>query len=219
MTTILRDSVRDVWWALNEPWEGAIPHFYRDTKNLVTVGLGQLVDPGPLAVAMPMLRADGTRATTQEIWDEWRVIKTAPGLDVKGWKAAAKLCKLHLSKSEMERLALLKLDANATRLAKRWSKFSTWPADAQAALSSWAWACGPAAAYPKMSAALAVGNFFAASFQINADENAPAGSTIHKRNTANRCMLRNASRVVELTLNPETLFWPVEIGPEPQGAA
>jgi hypothetical protein len=119
---------------------------YQDCKGLVTVGVGNLIDTVSEACKLPFVHTDGTPATSAEIAAEWYTIKHTPGLDKQGYKAAARLCKLHLTAEGMTSLVQAKLASNWDFMCMRYPCFAsadTWPASAQLAASLMAWAVGP----------------------------------------------------------------------------
>lgn len=201
----MKQAVIDAWWSFNEPLEGFVPHFYRDMKELVTVGLGDLADPIELALKMPMRTSDGTPASPDEIRVEWRRIKYAPDLGRLGWRSAIKLTTLHMTKEDCEVLVLEKLRANEAILKKSFPAWDEWPADAMMALLSWAWAVGPAARYPKMFAALKAGDFAKAMDECTIN---PQVGTIVVRNKRNKQLLQNAADVILLDADRDKLYWP-----------
>lgn len=47
------DSVDSIWIPFNKPLEGYLDFMYLDTRNLVTTGMGNLIDPRGVAEALP----------------------------------------------------------------------------------------------------------------------------------------------------------------------
>lgn len=138
----MRPEVRAQFPGFTARYEGRIPWLYVDVKGLVTVGLGCLVDPVGLATSLPFHRPDSSPASTAEIRAEWTLIKTTPDLPKRGAGAAGKLAKLRLSESAIDDLARHRLDANERILAACFPKWEEWPAAAQLAVLSMAWAAG-----------------------------------------------------------------------------
>lgn len=201
----MKASVRAAFWTFSEPLEGYVPTFYRDVLDLVTIGVGNLVDPIHIALTLPMRRADGSPATRAEIEAEWHRIKSAPDLGKLGWRAAARIATLHLTREDVERLVLAKLDENEVHLHRRFPGWDDMPADAQLALCSWAWAVGPHSAYPRMVAACNREDYDAAALECTIT---PPHGTIPKRNARNRHLFANAANVVRYDLDREFLYWP-----------
>jgi GH24 family phage-related lysozyme (muramidase) len=189
--------VREKFFAYNAPFEGVISHLYADCKNLVTIGVGCLADPLPMVLALPMRRPDGTLATTQEIAADWNAVKGDPLCATRGHTYAAKLCKLRLEPADVEALVLRRLDDFAAHLAKRFPAFGSWPWQAQLAVLSIAWACGPGFRFPRMEQALLAGDFAAAAEEC--EINATGNAGVIPRNAANKALLLEASKPVSMT--------------------
>lgn len=210
---LIYPAVLEAFWAFTVPLEGYVPHMYRDTKDYVTVGVGNLVDPMPYAMVLPFKRRDGSPATREEIANEWRRIHIAPDLGKLGWRAAEKIATLHLDEADVEALFFRKVEENAAHLAKR-CPIASVPADAQMALLSWSWAVGPAGKYPKMLAAVNRGDYAAAAEEIRVtDGKGKAPGTLAIRNAANRRMMLNASAVAAAGMPYDVLHHPTIVLP------
>lgn len=202
----MKASVRANFVAMSVPWEGQVNHFYADVKNLITIGIGSLVDPIETALVLPMYRLDGVRANRQEIRDDWNAVKRNPHAARLGHRFAAKLTTLRMRDEDVYALTLAKLDANDKILQSRFPDFESLPADAQLSLHSLAWACGPHFHFPKMQAALAQRDFLTAAVESKMNEKGNPG--LIPRNRGNRLMLQNAHVVECSGLDPELLYWP-----------
>lgn len=209
----MRDSVRRVFVAFTSPLEGVVEHLYLDTKGLVTVGIGNLVDPIQYALPLPFVhRNDGRPAQRDEIATEWLDIKNRPELARLGHRAAREHCRLHLTPDGIDNLVARKLGQNDRFLAARFPEWNEWPADAQLATLSMAWACGPAFRFPMLDAALKAQNFELAAQECTIN---PQAGTIVTRNAANRTLYRNAARVLAYHLDQEALIWPADMTKPP----
>lgn len=205
----MRDSVRAAFVGFTERFEGSVATMYLDVKGLVTVAIGNLIDPIGTALDMPFLRQDGSPASRSEIGAEWRRMKTEPSLARLGWTAAAKLATLHLSPEGIAAVVQAKLAANEaylTHMVGRFPEFPTWPADAQLAVLSMAWACGPAFHFPKFEACMHARDFNGAAANSHMEDSHNAG--LRPRNAADLVLLANAAAVEEAGADPETLHWP-----------
>lgn len=205
----VRASVRDAWVGFSVQFEGFVPHFYLDVKSLVTIGIGNLVDPLPLALDLPMRHLDGRAATKEEIAREWARVKSDPSLARLGHRAARQLCKLQLMPQGIYDLVQSKLAHNDRILSTRFPRFVDWPADAQLATHSMAWACGPHFVFPRLAEALAVEDFATAAAECRIQEEGNPG--IVPRNKANRLLYSNAAHVVANALRREILYWPTDL--------
>lgn len=211
----MRQSVRDAFISFTEPLEGSVPWLYADVKGLVTIGIGNLVDPMESALALPFVRPDGTPASRDEIAVAWRAVKTDPRAALLGHKYTEHLQGNHirLDPEGIENLVYRKLDLNDYYLMRRFAEFDTWPADAQLATHSMSWACGPAFKFPLLEDALNRKDFESAMVHCTMRTEGNAG--LIPRNAANRVLYLNAGRVVEFGLDPEKLYYPSQLGPEP----
>lgn len=222
-------SVRSSFVGITEPLEGRVDHFYADVRGLVTIAYGVLVDPVSIATSLPMLRADGTPATSAEIVTDWQFVKgecceqyadsskcawRGSGracMAHDGHREAAKITRLRLSAEGVEAVTLRKLDQVNKQLVTRFPAFESWPADAQLATLSLAWACGAGFRFPRLDAALRRRDFAVAALECKI---AVDRGTIKKRNVMNAQCYRNAALVVAAHLEPSKLYWPMSISDE-----
>lgn len=205
LLTPMRKAVSDKFYAVNRrsELEGEVSYFYADTKGLVTIGVGCLVDPIETARNLPMLRKDGSLATVAEIEADWRAVKNDPLMAKEGHLRARRVTRLRLNEAGMNALLREKLFRFAGDLRKQFPGFNAWPADAQFALLSLSWARGQnnfAGLYPKLTRALKDGDFVGA-----AAECALAGG-YKARNDMNKACFLAADRVVREGLDPEQLY-------------
>lgn len=215
----MRDVVLKVWHAFSAPMEGEVNHFYADVKGLITIGVGNLVDPVAAAVHLPMRRPDGTLAGRDEIIADWARVKNDPDAARLGHRRAAVLTRLHIDRVDLQALVETKLRTNDAVLANRFKQWEEWPADAQLATHSMAWACGPyfPRSWPLLSQALDAQDWQAASNNCRMNETGNPG--LKPRNLINRMLYRNAAIVVasdftEPGLDPAALYWPRDLEDE-----
>lgn len=204
----MRPVVRAAFAGINGKWEGVCSWMYADIKNLVTTGIGNLIDPIELALGLPF-QVGEYAATRAEIETEWNLVKSRTDLTQRGGGAYKAITKLRLTPEGIERLVLSKLDANAAYLTRRFPQFDEWPADAQCGVLSWAWAVGPAAGYPKFATALVHMDFDAAAAECHIDDTHNPG--VKPRNVANVIMFKNAAVVVERGLPIDRLYFPLDL--------
>lgn len=123
-------------------WEGSgLPYMYTDSKGYVTTGTGNLIDPIGAALALPWKHADGSPASQAEISDAWNTVK-------KAWPstqstASQKLTSIRLDSDGLKQLMLKTIAANHSYFVTKYPDYVNWPADAQMAIHSIAWAWGP----------------------------------------------------------------------------
>jgi GH24 family phage-related lysozyme (muramidase) len=209
-------SVQSTFLAFSTKFEGCIPYMYLDILGLVTVAVGNLVDPVELAEALPFrFKANpGTPATPAQIAAEWQTLKGNPDLARQGHLACAPLTQLELGDDSIDALILKQLSGNEGFLKRQtpFLNFDTWPADAQLGLLSMAWAMGPAGpgGFPHFSAACKNSDFNGAAAEcgMNATNNAGLVS----RNQANFTLFSNAALVLSGeaagTFDRANLYWP-----------
>jgi len=172
---------------------------YLDIKGLVTVGVGNLIDPVELAEQLPFcFRAQpGVAATPAQIAAEWQRIKSDTALAKAGWRACEPLTQLGLNDVAIDALIADRLARHEASLKKTaaFGQFEAWPADAQLGLLSMAWAMGPGgpAGFHHFLAACQKLDFAAAAANCTINEQGNPG--LAPRNRANRTLFRNAAVV------------------------
>lgn len=204
--SVIYPSVREVFVAITEPLEGSIPHLYLDIRGLPTIGLGYLVRTLPEALRLPLRRATGAPASEQEIREEWQRLRAAPELAHLGHRAAARVCRLHLTGEAIERLALERLDAMADDIARRLPALSSMPASAQLAICSMAWAIGTAfvsRGWPRWRAAIDASDYTVAAVECTIRTSDNPG--VKPRNALNRRLFLAAARVEQDHLDPSMI--------------
>ena len=212
----LKQSVIDIFPSFSTKYEGFTPYMYADSKGLVTTGIGNLIDPMPLAMNLPWKRPDGSMATPSEIQGAWQAVKGAyPGVQSTGSQT---LTNIRLDKDGIAKLVTSKLDQNHQYLVGQYPRYSSWPADAQLALHSISWAWGPAFANvwgPHGQDFKAAVNQSKPDFITGASvmKSASSGEEarnpgIVPRNAANVQLFQNAAAVLDKGANPDLLYWP-----------
>lgn len=199
----MQHTVYNAWEAFNTPLEGCVNWMYLDTHDppLVTTGMGNMIDP--VELALPLNWAIDavdhgysiTRAATRaEIMAEWTLVKQSRGLSRAGANAAKQVTKLRLSPDAVSQLINTKLEANADAIKRlpSYTAFEMWPADAQLAVLSMAWAMGPEKLeeFTHMSRSCAVMDFAAAATQCHMGGEPPP----ERRNAANKLAFQYAAQ-------------------------
>lgn len=202
----MRLSVRDAFVGFTAPLEGVVPWMYADVKGLVTTAIGNLIDPIQYALPLPWLHQDGSAASRDEIAAEWLRVKQDPNAARRGHRYTEGITRLRLDAAGVDLVVSRKLAQNAQHLKARFPEWDEWPADAQLATLSMAWACGPAFRFPRLEAELRARRFDMAAGECHIDTTGNPG--IVPRNRANIALYRNAAKVVAYKLDPEGLIWP-----------
>lgn len=208
MTGLLHPPVVAAFSAFSEPLEGRYNHLYLCVALHPTTAIGAIMRPVALALAVPWLREDGSRATEDEIRAEWERVEAAKHLATKGARAFKPLCKLHLSEATIDRITSERLGGNAAALLRAFPDFAAWPAAAQLAAISMCWALGIGkllAEFPKCCAALRRGDFAGAAAECKIIEKGNAG--VIERNRANRCLFLAAAHQRATDADPSVLLW------------
>jgi hypothetical protein len=213
-------SVKSQFRKFNEPFEGVVSFMYLDVKGLVTIGVGNLIDPVGVALALPF-RYKGTTqlASKTDIAAEWNLIKGKPELAQKRFGACAPLTRLELDTAAIDALiaSRLQLNENFLKGQKPFLKFEQWPADAQLGLLSMAWAMGPGFGmmFPNFCHACEALDFKAAADQCKINATGNAG--VIPRNRANKLLFMNAWAVLDGEddgfYQRETLYYPTNLNP------
>lgn len=204
----MRQVVKDVFFEFSKKFEGHVPHMYADVKNLITCGVGNLIDPIELAYPLPWVKKD-TPATREEIAKEWAKVKEDPKSALMGHRYSQARTSLRLRESDIKAMVLKKLEENDDMLAQRFASFTAWPSDAILAVHSMAWALGPRFNFPKCIRFLNAGDFLSASEECKISEKGNPG--VVPRNVANRVLLRNAHIVRARKLPDLALYYPNEL--------
>lgn len=156
MTTSI-ERVRAAWLAYNTPLEGVVHTLYSDVRGLPTVAVGALVSSVAVAQTMRWLRPDGHPASPEEIAAEWQRVKAMPkGLPWRRYKMPGAL---RLDVAEVERVTLVRFDANLEVLTRTFPALPAWPWQAAAGALSMAWALGAGfpLTWPRWTAAAQAG--------------------------------------------------------------
>lgn len=211
----MRAVVPASWAAFTQPFEGRVASFYNDVRGLTTIADGNLCNTPSEAAALDMVHPDGTPATAAEKIAAWHAVHDDPSAASKGWRYAATLTPLRLTTAGMDALVLGKLESNDRILLARLPDWESYPACAQMALHSLAWACGANAHFPRLFQDVANRDFDGAAVEIHMNEYTPEG--IHNaglvpRNVANKLLMRNAARVDAFHLDPDLIEWKVLLG-------
>ncbi len=206
----MRVVVAASWLDFTEPIEGGVQCLYNDVRGLTTIAYGNLVNTPGEAAALQLVHRDGTFATAAEKIAAWHAVHDDPSSAAGGWRYAAKLTPLRLTRDGMNSLALVKLYDNDRTLLSRLPDWESYPACAQMAFHSLAWACGAKAQFPRLFSDAVRRDWEACAVEIHMNEWTPEG--IHNkglipRNVANKVLLRNAHRVDAFHLDPDLLDW------------
>lgn len=212
----MRQAVADAFWNFTAPKEGYLDYMYTDVKNLVTTGMGNLIDPVGTAIGLPWRhRGSGAKATQAEIIDTWNKVKARKDLAPMGGGKQKKYydemgIDLYLEPSDIKALVDAKLANNESILRKDFPQYDVWPADAQLGLHSMAWAMGAAFAkkFPSFTKAV---NQMVPNFEEAARQSHITGLNSDRQN-ADFQLFMNAARVMKENLDPDELLLDITAG-------
>ena len=226
----MRQAVIDTWKIFSEPLEGRVHSMYLDVRELITTGVGNLIDatqsgsptPWTPALSLPWHHElTGAPATQNEIRETWQALKARPDLAKRHWKYAAKLNDLRLSDEAIDALVHRKLLQNERELRKVFHEWDSWCADAQLGVCSMAWAMGPGfpAKFKNFTRYANAGDWDAARVSCKISTvirlKLPDGSIREipnpgtmPRNRANEMCFGNAALSKAHGLDPKRLWWP-----------
>jgi GH24 family phage-related lysozyme (muramidase) len=200
----MRRSVSDAFMTFTVPIEGRSPYLYLDSWGLVTVGAGCRLESADEATSLPfVLAADPSiTASPRQIREAYSAVQTRPDLAGRPDEFVGRTA-VRLTSDGVDELAARRLAALEDRLMRTpgFAGFPRWPADAQLALLSLAWAHGPDfSGWPDLRADCAAGDWRAA-----ADHGRIQGAT--QRNAGDRALFRTAAHAVENHWDPDTLWY------------
>jgi len=206
----MHPAIREVWVDYNQNLEGIVPGPYADILGLVTVGMGNKIDPVTDALGLPWMLLPSRRlATNDEVLAAWSAVKSDPECARRGWVYALGLRanNIRLSDEAISALIEERLDANDGLLKKKFPQFEEWPADAQLAAHSMVWAMGfggLVTKFPKCCGALAKQDFVKAAAECKM---VPEVGTLVIRNRLNFTLFHNAADTVVAGGARDVLVW------------
>jgi hypothetical protein len=199
----MHPSAQAAWQTFITRYEGNIAHMYLDTKGLVTIGIGNLIDPVSAALGLPfqfkasnrIRAAPGRVATQKEIEAEWLSLKNNPSrttLTRRGAVSCIGLTDLELIPADRQRLFDRVTSEHEIQLVTYFSDFRQWPGDAQLGLMAMAWGLGKyfPPKFPNFSAECRNKDFDTAASQSSISSWRP------ERNQASKRCFGNAARVI-----------------------
>jgi len=210
----LRDAVLGAFAPWTTQFEGYTPFMYTDKDGWVTTGIGNKIDPISQALSLPW-KIDGRPATQAEITQAWNTVKSAwPGVQSFG---SEKLTNMRLDADGIRALVNHTLKSNDAAFARSYPGYPSWPADAQLASHSMAWAMGighiiPGGDFHSFIAAMSRNppDFRAAADASHMDDRKNHG--LVPRNEANKLLFENAARVLEGAGHPDVLYYLRDLG-------
>jgi len=202
----MRPSVLSAWKPWNVPNEGWTNFPYPDSIGLLTVGMGDMIDPdrGGDPYSLPWT-IGGAPADATTVRDQLEALKALyPGVQS---LAAAPYTTIRLSDDAILALIANRIAANEVDLRKSFPNWDSFPADGQAAIMSKAWAMGsgfvPVLGFTKFAELVNAGQWAA-----SIPEGHYHGAGTQGRQAQEDVALANADAVSRGVGNPATLYWP-----------
>jgi GH24 family phage-related lysozyme (muramidase) len=202
----MRASVLAVFPEFSARFEGRVTFLYLDVEGLVTCGVGNLVDPISACLPLPW-QIDGRPATQQEIGDQWTRVKGAIQLEKRGGGAFVSVTTMRLTDDAIDDLVRTRAAQMNAVLVQRFPAFEDFPADAQLALMSLAWACGPDFRFPKLAEAVLAEDWATCAIECQMEATGNAG--LVPRNAAQKALFLAAQPAVDQNAEDEVTGWSV----------
>ena len=239
----MRQVVRNAFFDYTSKREGFTPFMYCDTLNLVTTGVGNLIDAGSrngfdisdsaMAPAMGLpwrIKGPGWTknnpvaigtANAEQVRGAWIATKLQaqvdPGFNTRSSGFAyTNLTQVTLDMEGLKALFNKTLNSFNAKLNERYPGYENWPADAQLAILSMSWAMGPSFNFPDFKRAVDREDFEAAiphAFFKGGGD--LLGNPATSRNAAHVIMFRTAAAVVKAGADRDLLFFPGAGNPSP----
>lgn len=210
--------------SFNAQFEGRFHHMYRDSKNLVTVGVGNLLATREVICdgLYPFTHGlDGLPASCEDrqvAWDRIKEVQPDPHRgettvpDRNGNDIYARATDLRLNDTAIDNLVQQKARQfdNVNRVDFLLADYENFPADAQLGLLSMRWAGVDKPAmnwgrFPQFHQHVLARRWFAAARECHFNEMGNLG--LRPRNDANRWLFSLAGRVAAMGLNPTLLYF------------
>jgi len=196
------------WKAWNVKNEGWTSFPYPDSIGLVTVGMGNMIDPSRTSLGMTLpwtVGIGGPPASSSQVASELAAVKAL--FPVVQSLAAEPYSSIRLSDAAIEALVEQTIAENEAILRQSFPGWDSFPADGQAAIMSKAWAMGPGF--------VPADGFFNFAALVNSGQWAasiPAGhyqgGGTQERQAQEDVALANAQDVADGKGSPSTLYWP-----------
>lgn len=210
----MHESVHAKWHDFSTPLEGRVHSPYLDVKGLVTVGVGNLIDPVSEALKLPWKLPDGSLASKETVRADWQTLKDRPDLAKLHWKYAAKLTTIRLTDEDIDALVDRRLRENETYLRATFHDWDRFPADAQLGILSMAWAVGAGFTqkFTNFTRAALKQDWVGAAVSCKIRTTKNPG--VVPRNRHNELCFHNAATVLEQGLPIDVLHWPNKVEPQ-----
>jgi hypothetical protein len=192
-------------------YEGKVNFMYLDVKGLVTIGIGNLIDPVNMATKYEYSTKSGGIAGAGEVIAEWNVVKARRDLISRGASAFDGITRLQLSDNGISKMVkehagaienYIKTNGSAKQFYGNWDN---WPADAQLGFMGVAWGGIPLPQFGwhKFPKACQDEDWDTAAVECKINSAIASG-----RNEAHKLMFMNAAAVASNGDDVTELSWP-----------
>ncbi len=187
---MLKQSVKDIFIRFTAQFEGHTLWPYLDVKGLLTIGYGNLIDP----YVSPLLDwrdQNGSPLDDHAVREGLAKVKAMQDKKDMGGGVFRWYTGLRATEASINALCFSTLDNMYYTLLNHYlPDLDAWPADAQLALMSWAWACGGNAMpkWPKFHAACLAKDWATCGTECHISTDGNPG--VRNRNIANLSLFR-----------------------------
>ena len=195
--------------------EGIANFMYLDVAGLVTTGIGAKIDPFEDWSWIQWVHKDGSPASASEAKAEWTKVKSMRELaQQRNGLLFEPYTNLRLSPESFRKLNSLKLKQNEDYILQHagYTNYANWPAEAQLAVHSIAWACGPGFFHiPTVPGGKAWVNLHKSLLKEDWNEaakNSSGSGLVPLRNAFNRNLFETAAKVAASGADVATLYHP-----------
>lgn len=176
----MKQEVTDQFFEWSQRFESYCDWMYLDVRGLVTIGIGNLIEPK--AYAMSCL--DYTGGDPGVAWD---LVKSRQDMKLHGGEAFAALTTVRATPDSIKRLCNQRLAQMESTLKQVFTEWEDWPWQAQLATLSLSWALGPAFTlhWPKFTADCKKQDWASAAVDCHMSESGQ-NQSFRDRNAANK---------------------------------
>ena len=219
----MRDSVASNFVALNAPLEGVLRFMYTDDEpptaanpsGLVTTAMGYMMPTPESATELEWVNPDGSAASAQAVMAAWQAVHGGPRDSSVN---AGTLTTIRLTDAGVQDATAKRIAQDEPLLREGFPAYDSWPADAQMAVLSMAWAMGPAfwRDFPAFTAAVnaspprfgEAARYDATRYPNGKGLGDFRGTGVEKRKEDDDALWTNAQAVLDRGLDPDVLYWP-----------
>jgi GH24 family phage-related lysozyme (muramidase) len=211
----MHQSVKNALPDFLAQYEGKVNFMYLDVKGLVTIGIGNLIDPVGQALKYEYSTKGGSTVGSADVISEWNTVKARRDLIQKGAPAFDGITRLQLSNNGVSKMVkdhagaienYITTNGTAKQFYGNWDN---WPADAQLGFMGVAWGGIPLPQFGWHKFPKACQD---ADWDTAAIESKITSAIASGRNEAHKLMFMNAAAVAANGDDITELSWPARRG-------